>query len=428
MNQATPGQTSSTIVADTTAHLTYLCNAIGPRLIGSPQNLAAGEYIEQILQAAQLQTQRQAFACPAWSVEDTYLSVGGERLAALANTFSPSCDVNAPMLAVGTVSELEAADVTNQVCLMYGDLTKEPLSGLSNLVYVPAHHRKIAQLLLAKQPAAVITISMTPEYPLLIIEDWDLPIPSLTVPAEVGLVLLQQRDQAAHVNIVTRREHGRSYNIVGMKTNTGRNRIILCAHYDTKHGTPGAFDNGSGIAVLLTLAKLLAPLHLSVDLEFIAFSGEEYGLGGDTYLRQHGLHTLPFGQQQHASEVTTGLGAVIAAINIDGVGQHLGTNAIGMLACSAALQALIADIMSVYPSMITIDPGPASNHYDFYTHGVPSIVASSVALGNVLHHTRDTLAWMSAEKLSEVISFVQRLVERLQDKSPAWGRIGQTNS
>jgi hypothetical protein len=55
---------------------------------------------------------------------------------------------------------------------------------------------------------------------------------------------------------------------------------ILCAHYDTWWNTTGANDDGSGIAALLTIARICAPHQFNTTLKFIAFSGHEVGLLG----------------------------------------------------------------------------------------------------------------------------------------------------
>lgn len=52
-------------------------------------------------------------------------------------------------------------------------------------------------------------------------------------------------------------------------------RIIVLAHYDTVAGSPGADDNASGVAVLLEVATLLAPLRYKRTLQFIGVSLEE---------------------------------------------------------------------------------------------------------------------------------------------------------
>ncbi len=51
--------------------------------------------------------------------------------------------------------------------------------------------------------------------------------------------------------------------------------LVVGAHYDTVRSTPGADDNGSGVAGLLALARLLAESPLEKTVRFVAFSLEE---------------------------------------------------------------------------------------------------------------------------------------------------------
>jgi Zn-dependent M28 family amino/carboxypeptidase len=51
--------------------------------------------------------------------------------------------------------------------------------------------------------------------------------------------------------------------------------VLVGAHYDTVPGSPGANDNGSGVAALLELARLLEERDLPRTLRFVAFVNEE---------------------------------------------------------------------------------------------------------------------------------------------------------
>ncbi|MDQ2659363.1 MAG: M28 family peptidase [Verrucomicrobiota bacterium] len=56
---------------------------------------------------------------------------------------------------------------------------------------------------------------------------------------------------------------------------TGEEIIVIGAHYDSVFGSPGANDNGSGVAALLALARRFAgPAHAR-RLRFVAFTNEE---------------------------------------------------------------------------------------------------------------------------------------------------------
>lgn len=51
--------------------------------------------------------------------------------------------------------------------------------------------------------------------------------------------------------------------------------IIVGAHYDSVLGSPGANDNGSGVASLLEISRLLTETKLARTIRFVAFTNEE---------------------------------------------------------------------------------------------------------------------------------------------------------
>ena len=388
--------------------------------IGSSQNLQTADYIEQVFQSAGLQVRRQRFDCPSWQCNKGVLSVNGVSFPVTVNPFSPACDISAEVAAVGTLAELRAVQMNNRICVLYGDLSKEPLAGLSNPVYLPPHHREIAELLLDKAPLAVIAVSLSPGYLVPIIEDWNFTIPSVTVSAQTGLTLLKDSTVSVSLQIQSSMKDGVSYNVIGANTSMEKRRIVLCAHYDTKPYTVGGFDNGSGIATLLALSQRLQEKGMPIGLEFVAFSGEEYGLGGDTYLEQFGLQVVPFGED--APQQQSDLDNVLVAINLDGIGALLGANTIAVMSASDSLKETVQRIAQSYPEILLTDPWPASNHYDFYTHHVPTLALNSVGMTNLIHHERDTIQWISYAKLEEVCQIVEEIIVGIQDKPLTWVR------
>lgn len=70
-------------------------------------------------------------------------------------------------------------------------------------------------------------------------------------------------------------------------------RIILGAHYDSmtysnpETSAPGADDNGSGVALLLEILRVIQDLPLQRTVDFVAFAAEEPGLiGSSEYAQQ----------------------------------------------------------------------------------------------------------------------------------------------
>ena len=54
-----------------------------------------------------------------------------------------------------------------------------------------------------------------------------------------------------------------------------REILLIGAHYDTVPGSPGANDNGSGVAALLEISRLFASVEPALTVRFVAFVNEE---------------------------------------------------------------------------------------------------------------------------------------------------------
>jgi aminopeptidase YwaD len=388
-------------------HVRQLSGSIGPRPIGSAGNQAAAVYIGEVLRSAGLDVEEQEFACPVWEHEETVLETGGVRVEAAANVYSPACDVAAPTVAVGTVAELETADIAGRLCILAGDLSSAPLTPKGYANYTSERDERIVALLEEKRPAAVITVNLRPGCFTSLIEDWHLPFASATVAAEGGLALLRDLGRPSRLRIAAGSRPSRSANVVGRRRGVRPERVVLCAHYDTKVGTPGALDNAAGVAVVLAVAEALAERGLQAGLECIAFSDHEYyGLGNAEYLRRNG-HELP---------------GILAVINLDGVGYRLGTNTVAIMANSADFRTQVDDLMKGLPGAMWTDPWPQSDHSVFAYRGVPSIAVTSIGATHLSHRPVDTVDWVGPEKLAEAAGLAIGIVEGLQDRSPEWTR------
>ena len=390
-----------------TKHLEHLSVKIGPRPLGSKRNQAAAEYIRGVFKANGLETELQEFPCLLWEDNSTRLELDGTRYVAAANVFSPPCDVATRGVAVGTLAELKAADLAGRIGILYGDLTTGTGYSTQSAFYFPERDEQILNLLREKKPAALITIHSHTGSLQRLISDWKFPIPSATVPAEVGLMLLRQIDRPLHLRVESEGLPNQFCNVVGTKAGTRRARIVLSAHFDTTADAPGAIDNGSGVAAMLALVEALTQEQLPLGLEFVALNGEENGsVGSAEYLRRREGE----------------LAQVVAAINLDGVGQTLGANSIATFPSSQSFRDQVSAICRKYPGVIQVNPWYESDHTAFLTRGVPSIAVSSTGVTNVMHLPVDTIEWISAAKLGEVVSLVTEIVEGLQDKSLEWGR------
>lgn len=382
-----------------TRHLHKLSVEIGCRPVGSPANQAAAAYVRDVFSALGLVVEEQTYACTGWQCAGAWLSAGGDALPVEANAFSPACDVTATVVPAATLTELAAADLTDRIALLHGELVNEPLAPKSWFLAGERDHAIIG-LLESKRPAAVLAPPPpTPQYEQFT-ADWELEIPAATTPVAVIERLLAQ-PALLHLRLDCAKYPATAANIVARKPGARPpgappQRMALMAHFDTRFNTPGALDNAGSAAALLALAETLRGAVLPFDLEFIAFDSEEYlPIGDDEYVRRAGEASFA---------------EVALAINMDGAGYVHGPNTVARFNTSPALTARLEAIVARYPALQWTEPWPQSNHSTFSFRGVPALAFSSQGAFNLAHFPTDTMDKVSVEKLAEVVALVREIV------------------
>jgi aminopeptidase YwaD len=392
-------------------HLSRLVEDIGSRPAGTLANHRAEEYIHEAFENCGFDTERQEYAMPDWEHIHTRLVLCEREYPVFANAFSSACQVRARTFAVGTFAELVHAELSGKIGVLYGDLVKAPLVCKSWFLKSDCDEAVI-RLVEEKQPAALITVQAKPGSRERLIEDWEFNIPSATAPAETGLDLLKNLGEEVELTIQTSQKPGTAANVVGRLPGQSGERIVLCAHFDTKIDTPGATDNATGVAALLALARSVELLQaagqqLVHGLELIAFNNEEY---------------MPIGDDAYLANLISPLENVIAAINIDGAGQLLASNSLMVASEGQAFKNELERLAKRFPGLVWVDPWPESNHSTFSWRGVPSLAFSSQSAWHVAHQPGDTLQWVSPVKLAEVASLALDTLLMMQSRSAAWTR------
>ncbi len=389
-------------------HLEVLVDQIGERPGGSPGCHQAENYLLNQFSRWGWTVEKQVFDCPAWEDLGTSLRLENRSLVAKANAYSPPCDVQATAVPVGTPTELELANMSGKIGVLYGALLPAPLSPKSWFLK-SERDNKIIQLLERKEPAALITVQSIGGGIERLIEDWEFEIPSATVSAEAGREILQAGNQGLSLRIRTRREAGQTANVIGRSGND-RRRVVICAHHDTKYDTPGACDNASGVSVLLALAETLWRERYPFNIELVSFTNEEYmPIGDDEYLRRNGGEDLS---------------DVIACINTDGVGQWVAPDSITAISAGTAFEAELKDLATAYPDLIWAEPWPESNHSTFAFRGVPSVAFTSATRVALAHHPGDDLSWSDPGRIARLIPLIGSILDMLVDKPHHWTRNG----
>jgi hypothetical protein len=78
-----------------------------------------------------------------------------------------------------------------------------------------------------------------------------------------------------------------SRNVIAVKPGASEKTIVIGAHYDSVSVGRGAFDNASGVGLLLALAAKLQPQVTPYTIVFAAFGSEEIDYNGSRFYWRH---------------------------------------------------------------------------------------------------------------------------------------------
>lgn len=209
--------------------------------------------------------------------------------------------------------------------------------------------------------------------------------------SKITLTMETQKQQYPTANIL-----GAVY---GGRTSPAGQWVIVGAHFDhlglNEQGVPypGADDNASGVAALLTLAKALVQTqaHLERNVLFVAFSGEEWGLQGSTYLLEN--PPVPISQ-------------IAGMLNLDTIGRN-DSESISVIGAyrSNDLYAIFKKYENIAHITVKADLEFAfeygSDHYPFYLRKIPTVDLCS-SFHEDYHRITDTADKINLDKLVRV--------------------------
>jgi aminopeptidase YwaD len=167
-------------------------------------------------------------------------------------------------------------------------------------------------------------------------------------------------------------------NVLGMIPGKSRKWIMITAHYDHlgRMGPdvlfPGANDNASGVAMLLTLAEWFKKHKPRHNILFAAFAGEEAGLLGSQWCAVD--RPIPWADVR-----------LLVNLDILGTGDD-GITVVNATAQKAAYDKLVAinTAKSYLPEVKSRGPACNSDHCPFVERGIPGIFIYT--MGGVAHY------------------------------------------
>jgi len=399
---------SDNITARIEEHLAALVRWPGGRPVGSAANRAAESHIAAALRATGYEVEQQGFDCVEWQLDGVDLWVGDGPLPVVANPYSPAADVTAPLVAVDSLAQLEAAPLAGRIALLHGALTAEPLIPRNFPFFTIEEHRRVVDLLEAKGALAVIAVSPSAARPAPIIEDGDFMLPSVTVAAEVGTMLLTTGEPVT-MRVRSASRPGRAANVIGRRAHPSRDKLVLSAHFDTKPGTPGALDNAAGVATMLALAEQLATRGAATNLEIVAFNGED--------------HYASPGEVTYVAGCGGEFGRIVLVVNIDGVGLRGAPATVAFFNCPDAWADGVRAAMQRRPGLAEAEPWPQGDHSLFAMRGVPCMALTSGGIlgiiDSIIHTPADTPDLLDPAAMAGVVTFLSDLLLTFGPPGPA---------
>jgi Peptidase family M28 len=210
--------------------------------------------------------------------------------------------------------------------------------------------------------------------------------------------------------------------------------ILIGAHYDSVFGSPGANDNGSGVAAMLALARRFAERKTEHTLRFVAFVNEEppYFLSGemgslvyagrckargDKIAAMISLETIGYFSDAPNSQTypSPGLGIFYPKVG-NFIGFVANVHSRALLRRVVALFRRHAKIPSEGAALPAFIPGVSwSDQWSFWRHGYPGIMVTDTAPFRYpyYHSANDTPDKIDYDRFALVVSGMEKVIEDL---------------
>lgn len=371
-------------------HLNELCLRCNSRHVGSVGEKRAADYIESVFREYGLPVVREEYPVRGWefdSMEFYDMTKGCAVPLATPCFFSNSVEIEGKLLVIGDdeFQNLPNVPVAGRICFVLA------FNGVSNVF----GRNKIAEELDKYGAAAAIFISdyHTDLAPSTKIQRSPFlkHLGTAAVAAEGALFLAQNKEDNYRIRISARNFDTQSANVIA-RYGSGP-KCTFGAHYDTAPLIQGASDNATGTVMLMEMARLLKGKRPDLQLDFAAFSAEEYipdtlCPGSGDYIRRHKDENIRW------------------YMNFDDFGIL-----IGKMVVQIGHQELLPNLKPA--TLPFVKATQSSDDKGFYLAGIPTIGYSEEKPFQFLHTIKDTLDYLDLNKIVFGIKDACKLFEQL---------------
>ena len=398
---------------------------IGNRYHGTPGEARCRDYVAERFVELELEDVRlEPFTYLAYepkSAACTVLSPGSTEIPCRAVQFSAAGQAEGEAVYIGTGTEEDFTRLDALGVDLHGKM-------------VVAHSIApfmVAPFLDARGIAGLVNVAETPDgivgnftaalYRPSLASPWEgrpVPYPAVTIEANAARELISTL--TAGRSVAVRVEHDADYlekeanNVVGSLPGSGEGQVLVGGHYDCQAEGPCIWDNGTGIACVLEIARALRGGHLARSVVFVAFAVEEVGLWGSTAYTE-----------RHADE----LPRVAGMVNLDAVASaYPAKRTIWADEAMSAFAAECAELQD-WPTDIMYDARQSafSDNTPFTDAGVPACwVWEFPPIHPYYHSAGDVRDLIDPARVARTGSVSLRIAQRLtEDASISLGRAGE---
>jgi len=399
------------LIEKASAHLQLLCVEIGERRVGSEENRRATAYAEKVLKALGWETDTTELSVIDWHTDGATLNCNGQGFEVLSSHYSLGCSVTDKLVAINKVEQLETTNIQEKIVLLHGEIAAQQIAPKNFPFWNPEEHQHLTALLEKGNPKALVCATERNAataggvYPFPLFEDGDFDIPSVYMKDTEGEKLLTCAGETVTLVSQATRIPETAFNVIGRNSSRKKERIVITAHIDSKIGTPGAIDNGTGVTILLLLAELLKDFSGDHPIELVVLNGEDY-------------YGAP-GQVKYIEQNEGRFSDILLNINIDGAGYKEGISCFSPFGLSDDMLDALHEILWDSPELVEGLPWFQGDHSVFLQQGCPAIAVSSqwfiehMETQELTHTSKDNLGVVNFERVAECALGIAAFIGKL---------------
>lgn len=190
---------------------------------------------------------------------------------------------------------------------------------------------------------------------------------------------------------------GTGRNLIGKMANHNNTKktILLTAHYDTTAGNIGVIDNGTGVSVILEVARQLRKYDSTLNIEIVLFSAEEYFRSGSRFF----VSSLTDDEKKN----------IIGCINVDMVGEQ-GAEKFVIKANTGEHNILSLMMNDQLDKPLPILAAGTSDDLSFYLNKIPAVTLANKKPDPSRSKEKNQFQYINIDELENVVHVIANFI------------------